>query len=176
MHHFCNAVITLNISNEIPMFSFGIWRSPERYFITTWNIREQRHVQRWAESLDSAHLEWGSLASLCSLPALFLIIWDQQNLWLVDLRDKHSDHHPTPLLIRLMAQLNLLNLERKSELLPKSKPEESIKPIADTNYCMAKKRRTCISQLNEGREHERLTNRRETSSKGPLCKAKGSRN
>lgn len=26
---------------------------------------------------------------------------------------KHSDHHPTPLPIRLMAQLNLLNLERK---------------------------------------------------------------
>lgn len=174
------------------MFSFGIWRSPEQYcyhHLKSQRTEPQRgsllrQVQCWAESLDSARLEWGSLASPCSLPALSLIIWDQQNLGLVDLRDKHSDHHPTPLLISLMAQLKLLNLERKSEPLPKSKPEEGIKPRADTVYRMAKKRRTCISQLNEGREHERLTEIGEkrivkghsTLATPSHCKPKGSRN
>lgn len=171
------------------MFSCGIWSSPQRYCYH--QLKCQRTVPRkgsllrqeqcWAESLDSARLKWGSLASPCSLPALSLIIWDQQNLGLVDLRDKHSDHHPAPLLIRLMA---LLNLEKKSEPLPKSKPEKGIKPTADTVYRMAKKRRICISQLNEGREHERLMEigeKRVVKGHSPLatpshCRPKGSRN
>lgn len=91
-----------------------------------------RQVQSWEKSLDSKYLECGS-SDLTVLPSCIL----PYNLRLTKPSVSRTSETstvistPTPTQIGLMAQLNLLNLERKQEPLPKSKLE-GMKSTAQT--------------------------------------------
>lgn len=106
-----NAMITLNISHLISIFSFDRWRRLDRYY---YHHLKKEKTESQMGPLCQAGAELGlEPGPPPSAPALTLRkrlenTWNQGSLCLVDLSDSPTISTPTPVQIRLMAQLNVL--------------------------------------------------------------------
>lgn len=159
---FVNAMITLNISHLISIFSFDRWRRLDRYY---YHHLKKEKTESQMGPLCQAGAELGlEPGPPPSAPALTLRkrlenTWNQGSLCLVGPQRQPNHQHSHPCPDQTDGSAECLTVWRGGNR--HHFPRGNLKKAWIQQYryclCMTKKGRTSITQINEGREHERPT-------------------
>lgn len=157
-------MITLNISDLLPIFSFDMWRRLDRYYHHHLKEEKSRVVERPILGLELRLdiLDEALLTLPCCLLALSLrkslenVWWDQKNLRLVG-PQWQAQQPALPDLSWSDGWLSWMSKVWRGNRhhFPKANLKKAWSQWHRYYLCKAKKVRTYIRQMNEAREHER---------------------